>query len=190
MNAGSELKVWDPAVRVFHWSLAASFFVAYLLSEEDWLGVHVWAGYTVLGLVLFRLIWGFIGPMHARFTDFVRRPAIVLAHLKDLARLRTRRYLGHNPAGGAMIVTLLTALLATALTGVALYGAEQHAGPLVGLMAGIGKDGAEAIEEAHEFLANFTLALVAIHVAGVVVESVLHRENLARAMMTGRKQAL
>lgn len=190
MGTGSGMKVWDPAVRVFHWSLAASFFVAYLLSEHDWLGVHVWAGYAVLGLVLFRLIWGFIGPAHARFADFVYRPGAVLAHLKALARLRTRRYLGHNPAGGAMIVTLLIALLVTALTGMALYGAEQHAGPLVGLMTGIGKGGAKVIEEVHEFLANFTLALVAIHVAGVVVESVLHRENLARAMVTGRKQAL
>lgn len=184
----SEIKVWDPAVRVFHWALVAAFTVAWL-SGEDWMRVHAAAGYTVLGLIAFRLLWGLVGPRHARFSDFVRSPGEAAAYLRDVLRLRARRYLGHNPAGGLMIVLLLASLVATGLTGLAVYGADQHAGPLAAALAGAGEHWSEALEETHEFLANFTLLLVFVHVAGVVVESFVHEENLVRAMLTGRKRA-
>jgi cytochrome b len=181
------VSVWDPLVRVFHWTLVAAFLTAYLV-EDDWLGLHVLAGYTVLGLVLFRLVWGVIGSRHARFTDFVRSPAAVLAYLKDVVRVHARRYVGHNPAGGAMVIALLGSLVFTAVTGLALYGHGEFSGPLAGLMQGVPDWLGNALEETHEFFANFTLLLVVLHVAGVMLASLQHGENLVRSMFTGRKQ--
>jgi cytochrome b len=190
MAQSHEIKVWDPLVRIFHWSLVAAFTIAFLTEGEDsTLFLHSWAGYTVLGLVLMRLVWGLIGTRHARFTDFVRSPATALAYGKDLLLGRARRYIGHNPAGGLMIMLLLFSLLMTGLMGMALLGIEEQAGPMAGLMAGASHDAGEAVEEIHEFFANATLFLVVIHVLGVLVESLVHRENLVRAMFNGRKAA-
>jgi len=189
MSDENTVKIWDPLVRIFHWSLVVAFFIAYF-TEDEFLQPHIWAGYTVLGLVGFRLLWGFVGTPHARFSDFVTAPRIALAYGRDAVLGRARRYLGHNPAGGLMIVVLLISLIVTTVTGVALYGVEERAGPLAGLFAGAGEEIEKGLENVHEFFANFTLFLVAIHVAGVVVEGLLHRENLVRAMFTGRKRAL
>ncbi len=183
-----QVKVWDPAVRVFHWALVVAFTAAYL-SGEEWLTLHVYAGYAVLGLIGFRVIWGFIGTRHARFSDFVTSPRRALLYVRDVALMRGRRYVGHNPAGGAMIVLLLASLLLTTFTGLAVYAADEQAGPLAGLLAGAAEEFTHALEEVHEFFANFTLMLVFVHVAGVLVESLLHHENLVRAMITGRKRA-
>lgn len=182
------VKVWDPLVRLFHWSLVAAFAAAYL-SGEDWLGVHTAAGYTVLGLVLFRVLWGVVGTRYARFSSFVRGPRVVIGYLRDLLRGRERRYLGHNPAGAAMIVALLTSLTFTLGSGLAVYGIDPGAGPLAGWLAGAGHAWKEALEEVHEFFANATLLLVGLHVAGVILAGWRHRENLVRAMVTGRKRA-
>jgi cytochrome b len=182
-----EVKVWDPFVRIFHWLLVLSFTVAWL-SGEELETLHAWAGYAVTGLVLLRLVWGFIGPRHARFIDFVYRPAEIRAYLGDTLRLRPRRYLGHNPAGGAMILLMLVMLLATALTGMACYGVEEGAGPLA-MLSGMSAASGEAFEELHEFFANLMLLLVLVHIAGVLVESLIHHESLVRAMFTGRKHA-
>ncbi len=180
------LRVWDPLVRIFHWSLVLFFFTAYL-SEDDFESLHVWAGYTVAGLVTFRIIWGLIGTRHARFSDFVYSPANVFRYLIALPAGRAARYIGHNPAGGAMIIALLISLAGTTLFGMALYGADEHAGPLAGTW--LASFGEHDLEEVHEFFANLTLALVGLHVAGVLISSLLHRENLIRAMITGRKAA-
>ncbi|MEF8704348.1 MAG: cytochrome b/b6 domain-containing protein [Candidatus Accumulibacter sp. UW26] len=198
--AAREIPVWDPLVRLFHWILVASFCLAWL-SEGEWFEslqdrlsgeflqlVHVWAGYTIAGLLAFRLLWGFVGPCHARFSDFVHRPQTVLAYLRDVLTLRAPRHLGHNPAGGAMIVALLLALAATVISGLALYGADQGLGPLAGMLLDSSDDTLAAIEETHELAANATLLLVVGHLIGVLWESVLHRENLVRAMITGRKR--
>jgi len=203
MNAPdtAEVIVWDPLVRLFHWTLVAAFCVAYFTQGEpfealqdrmdgEWLQiVHVWAGYAIAGLLLFRLLWGFAGPRHARFGDFVRGPGVVFAYVKEVLLLRAPRYLGHNPAGGAMIVVLLASLTVTVAAGLALYGADKGAGPLAGWLAGASDSTIDTLEEMHEFFANFTLLLVAGHLVGVIWESLLHRENLARAMITGRKRA-
>ncbi len=182
-----QLKVWDPLVRVFHWTLVTAFIVAYA-TEEDLMTLHAYAGYAVIGLLLVRLVWGFIGTRHARFSDFVRPPREAWAYLKDMAALRARRYLGHNPAGGLMIVALMVSLLLTCLTGLGAYGVEGG-GPLAGLLAGGGEFAEDLCEEAHEFFANFTLLLIVLHVAGVILGSIAHGENLVRAMFTGTKQA-
>ncbi len=187
MNRQNLIKVWDPVVRLFHWTLVPAFFLAYF-TEEDLLTLHVWAGYVVFGLIVFRLAWGFTGTNTARFSNFVFKPRVVLNYLKDTLKLKAPRYVGHNPAGGAMIILLLISLLVTSLTGVAVYGTEESAGPLAGWLAGVGEYRSEQLEELHEFFANFTLLLVIIHVAGVVAESVIHRENLVRAMFTGYKR--
>lgn len=181
------VKVWDPLVRVFHWSLVASFALAYL-SGEGWDWLHVNAGYLVAGLVVIRVIWGFVGTRHARFADFVRRPRVVRGYLSDLLRLRRHHYLGHNPAGGLMIVALLVALTLTTASGMALYGLDSGAGPLAALAGLGGGFWSDVLEGLHEFSANATVVLIVMHVSGVIVESMLSGENLVRSMWDGKKR--
>ncbi|EGW55228.1 cytochrome b/b6 domain-containing protein [Candidatus Endoriftia persephone] len=188
-HSEKQIKVWDPLVRLFHWSLAVSFLLAYL-SEDDFTSLHIIAGYSVGGLVVFRLLWGFIGPRHARFSDFAYPPTRVISYLKRVIHFRAERYLGHNPAGGAMVMALLLSLFITVLTGLATYGAEQSAGPLAPLMISMPFFVGKAAEEVHEFFANFTLLLVALHIVGVLLASVQHNENLVRAMFSGRKRLI
>ena len=181
-----QVKVWDPLVRVFHWTLVTAFFVAYL-TEDDLLDLHVYAGYLIGGLLMVRLVWGFVGSRYARFSDFVKRPSEVRAYLKSLISLHPRRYLGHNPAGGAMVVALLVSLLFTMLSGVAVYGIGESAGPMAASMAGMSDFWADVLEEVHEFFANFTVLLVCLHVLGVLLASLQHRENLVKSMVNGFK---
>jgi cytochrome b len=171
----AEVKVWDPLVRVLHWSLLAAFVAAWATADElD--RIHIVAGYVVMGLVAVRIVWGFVGPRHARFADFVRGPSQVAAYLGDILRFRARRHLGHNPAGGAMIVALLVMLGIVSATGF--------------MMTTDAFWGVAWVEEAHELAVNATLGLVALHVAGVALASFEHGENLVRAMFTGRKRRL
>ncbi len=164
--------IWDLPTRVFHWALAGSFLGAYLLAEEDGSrGLHVMFGYTVAGLLIFRLLWGFVGSVHARFRDFAYGPGAAAAYLRDLVQGRARDYDGHNPAGSWAIYALLALAAATALTGWLHYN-------------GIG---GETFEEIHEVLADAWLVMVALHVAGVVVASLAHRRNLVASMITGRR---
>jgi len=219
MNVSRDtVKVWDPLVRIGHWTLVTAFFTAYF-TEDDLLTQHVWAGYVVAAVVLIRIAWGFIGSEHARFRDFVRSPGVTLRYLADIAANRAKRYLGHNPAGGAMIVVMLLSLAVTTWSGLELYAVEENAGPLAAVS---GDDAAVPVlpslvtsayarddddddrdeagerngesaedfwEEIHEVAANFTLFLVLLHVAGVIVASRAHRENLVKAMISGRKPA-
>jgi len=188
MTETSQIRVWDPLVRFFHWSLVTAFFIAYF-TEEDLLTVHSWAGYLIITLLIIRLVWGFIGTQHARFSDFVYSPGNVIQFLKDTLRLRAKRYLGHNPAGGAMVILLLFSLLMTTTCGILLLGAEEQAGPVAHWFTQSGGFWGDALEELHEFFANFTLLLVFIHIIGVLVESLIHKENLVSAMLTGFKSA-
>lgn len=189
MKQQNTIKVWDPFVRIFHWGLVLAFTVAYL-TEEDVLSVHILAGYVILGLLSLRLVWGFIGPRYARFSDFTYSPSSIRNYIKDTLNFRAKRYLGHNPAGGAMILLLIASLLLTSFTGLLLYAVAEQAGPLAGMITITSEFMREALEETHELFANFTLFLVFIHVTGVIIESFMHRENLARAMLTGNKRAL
>jgi len=168
------VKVWDPFVRIFHWLLVACFVIAYATGDEIE-RVHVVAGYVIAGLLAARIVWGFVGPRHARFSSFVRPPREVLAYLRDVALLRAPRYIGHNPAGGAMIIALTVALAGTCATGY--------------MMTTDAYWGSKLIEHVHEFLANLTVGLVVAHVIGVVIASFEHRENLVASMISGRKRA-
>ncbi len=185
MKSQELIKVWDLPLRLFHWLLVAGFFVAYL-TEDELLTIHVWSGYLVSALLLFRLAWGFIGNEYARFSNFLCSPVKSVVYVKDVLALKAKRYLGHNPAGAAMIMLLLFSLLMTSITGFAVYGADQGAGPLAHM---VGSSNEKLWEEVHEFFANFTLVLVFVHIAGVIVESFIHRENLAKAMWHGYKKS-
>jgi len=196
MPDANEIKVWAPRVRIFHCLLVITFVSAYV-TGEDVHQAHEWMGYTVHGLVVFRIVWGFVGPANARFSDFVRGPAEVLRNLKDIALMHPKRYLGHSPAGGAMVVLLLAMLAATTATGIVADEPHEQAGPGATVTPPTGERGAQSkdaqddespIAEAHEVLANVTLALVLLHIAGVILASFAHRENLVAAMITGRKR--
>jgi cytochrome b len=182
-----KIKVWDQVVRIFHWTLVIGFSIAYV-TEEDLLAIHTWVGYTVLGLLVIRIIWGFIGTKHARFSDFVFRPKTIIQFLRDTMVFKAKRYLGHNPAGGAMVILLMLSLLFTCITGLVVYAAEEQAGPLASLFSSTHSVWGDVAEEAHEFFANFTLLLVLFHVLGVIAESLIHKENLVSAMITGFKE--
>ena len=179
-----QVYVWDPFVRLFHWSLVVGFTVAYL-TEDDMLAVHVWAGYAVGLLIVARIVWGLVGSRHARFSDFVYNPSTTVGYLRDLFLVRAKRYIGHSPGGGAMVVLLLLFLTATVATGIVVYGGEHQAGPLAGMFS---KETGEAVEGAHVVLANITLVLVLAHIAAVILASFAHHENLVRAMITGYKR--
>ncbi|WP_045837590.1 cytochrome b/b6 domain-containing protein [Hyphomicrobium sp. 99] len=168
------VKVWDPFIRVFHWSLVLLFAIAFLTGDEiEWM--HLWAGYAIAALVGLRILWGFIGSRHARFSDFVKGPSTIFQYLKQSTRLEAPRYVGHNPAGGAMIVLLIVMLIGLSITGY--------------LMTTDAFWGSKPMEEVHEALANITLGLVALHVLGVILASLEHGENLVKAMITGRKRS-
>jgi len=187
MHNDTKIKVWDPVVRIFHWTLVTTFFIDYF-TEEELLTVHVWAGYILLIILGIRIIWGFMGTQHARFSDFVTSPSVAFQYLKDTVYLRAERYIGHNPIGGLMVIILLICVTLTGISGLMLYGADEHAGPLAGWFGSNSDYWEKILEEIHEVLANLSLFLVIIHIAGVVVESKIHNESLVRAMWDGYKK--
>lgn len=173
MASTRQVLVWDAPVRLFHWLMVLCFAGAYLTSEsETWRLVHVTLGYTMAGLVAFRLVWGFIGTRYARFGSFVPGPQAVAYYVRSLLRHNPGHYTGHNPAGALAIVGMLALTMAIATTGWATYA------DITG----------EWVAELHEAVANGMLLFIGAHIAGVAVSSWLHKENLPRAMVTGRKK--
>ncbi len=173
-KSGAMLRVWDPFVRLFHWSLVLGMGAAWLTSSirSD---THQWVGLAVAALVVARIIWGLVAKGHARFAEFVRGPSAVIGYLLDIVRGAERRYIGHNPAGGAMIVVLILFILGTCISGWEMTTDAWY--------------GDDAMQLAHSAFAYSVVALVVLHLAGVVLASVRHRENLPRAMVTGLKRA-
>ena len=187
MRADSTVEVWDPLVRIFHWLLAITFFMAYI-TEDDFQSIHNLAGYLMFSLIAGRILWGFIGSEHAKFNDFVVKPSVAFQYLKAMLKRQNHRHLGHNPAGAIMILLLLSSIIAITLTGMVTLGIDEQAGPLADWVQTMGWHDDDIAEDLHEFFANFTLLLVIFHVSGVIAESLLHRDNLIKAMLTGRKQ--
>jgi cytochrome b len=175
VRPAGETRVWDPFIRVFHWSLVLMIAAAWS-TGDFWQRAHEAAGYIALGLVAARIVWGFTGPRFARFSDFVCRPSAAFGYLRDVVAGNAKAYLGHNPAGGLMILALLATIVALGLTGWLATTAAFR--------------GAEWLEEAHEVLANGLLALIVLHVAGVIFTSIHEGRNLTRSMFTGRKRLL
>lgn len=181
------VKVWDRFIRFFHWSTAVSFTVAYVSGDAAF-DLHLWVGYALTTLVLARIAWGFLGPKTARWSDFVKPPRQVLGYLREILAGNPPRHLGHNPVGGAMVVALMAGLSLTALSGIALQGLDDMSGPLAILGTLLSSGWSDAFEEVHEALAGFTVFLIVFHVAGVLISSLLHGENLVRAMINGYKE--
>ena len=170
----ASVKVWDPFVRVFHWALVVAFAMAWY-SGGIWDNPHLVAGYIVLALVVARIVWGFIGSRYARFSDFIYGPRVMLRYLADMLRMRAPRYLGHNPVGGAMVITLLATLLVICITGV--------------MMTTDAYWGVQWVDHLHATASTFALILVGLHIGGVIFAAIEHSENLVRAMVTGMKRA-
>jgi cytochrome b len=171
--------VWDLPVRVFHWLLVISFAGAWLTAEsEAQQMLHYAFGYSACALVLFRVIWGIVGTRYARFTQFIKGPTETLDHLKSLFKVKGITHdesnLGHNPAGALAMLALMAMVLLIGLTG--YWNVKEFYGDFMG--------------EAHEAIASTTLALVVIHVAAAIVMSVIQKENLVKAMVTGKKRGL
>ena len=169
---GSRILVWDLPTRWFHWLLAASFAGAFVTADsERWRDIHITLGYTAGVLAVLRVVWGFAGSRYARFDSFVAGPRRVACYLRSLVGRRPGHAVGHNPAGGWAILALIGLALTVVATGLA---ANADVGP-------------RGLDDVHEALANAMLAVVGVHVAGVLVGSLAHRENLIAAMFTGRK---
>lgn len=221
----SKTYVWDPFIRVFHWSLVVAFITAYLTGDEENM-IHVYAGYYILGAVTIRILWGLVGTQHARFKDFIYSPVEVISYLKGFITGDSKKYTGHNPAGGLMVIMMLVSLIMTGLSGLKVYGLEGY-GPLADSMnievisSAMASDerehdfdhkykqerdddeqshknqrhdeheeddeAEELWEEIHEFFADLTVLLVFLHIAGVILSSLRHHENLIKAMFTGYK---
>jgi len=166
--------VWDIPTRVFHWLLVASFAGAFLTAEsERYRDIHVLLGYTLLGLIAVRVLWGFIGTRYAQFRSFLFNPREIADYVRSLLKARPQHYVGHNPAGSIAVFALLGLGIATGVTGVLIY-----------------QDiGGDLLEEWHDLASYAMLAVVVVHIAGVLISSVMHKENLVRSIITGFKSA-
>ena len=207
-----EIRVWDPLIRLFHWFLVLFFVITYL-SGEDESDVHIYAGYIVAGLIIFRLIWGVIGSKYARFSDFVTTPSTTVQHINELLD-KPKRYIGHNPAGGWMVIIMLVTLTVVTISGFKVYAIEEGKGPLaidvptMNLISAAHADDDEHNEdgydekgendedeaedfweEIHEASSNFMVFLIIFHIAGVIIMGRLQKENLVKAMITGKKKS-
>jgi cytochrome b len=196
------VKVWDIFIRIFHWALVIAFAIAFFTEGEPyWL--HTSAGFVVAGLVAARIVWGFVGPEYARFRNFAYGPKAVFGYLLDLVRFRAKRYIGHSPAGGAMVLALIIMLSATTASGIVMYftGDEARDGRSAASLT-VGDEGEEAdgerdggsqeeslLQEVHSAFGHIAFFLALFHIGGVALASFAHRENLPRSMVNGTKRA-
>jgi len=169
----AQVHVWDLVVRITHW-LTASCVLANLVLLEDGSRLHRWAGYIALGSVILRLLWGFVGGLHARFKSWLPTPERLFPYLKLLLNGKPPRYLGHNPAGAVAMLLMWALVIALAISGYLMSTDEYF--------------GEEWLESLHGFLANALLAIVLLHITAALAESWRHGENLVRSMFTGNKR--
>lgn len=181
------IEVWDLSLRLFHWLLATAFFVAWWSEGRD-IRLHIIAGSVIAGLLLYRVIWGFVGEKHALFTSFRPTWAMLAGHAGDLIRLQPARYMGHTPIGSLMIYMLLLALLILVATGMALLGLQMGLGLFSPWASSADFETEMLLQQIHGWCFDLLQFLIAIHLAGVAVESLLQRRNLTLAMITGRKE--
>lgn len=184
---GAKVKVWDEFVRLFHWTqllLVLGLVASGQLGAQE---IHQFLGFSLAVIVIARLVWGFVGSQHARFRNFVTSPAAALAYLRAIVAGRPARHLGHNPAGGWMVLALLSTLLVLLASGIVLQATLEFSGPLVELCRGIDDQDVHRLLELHEIALNLLYLLVPLHLLGVLLASRQHGENLVGAMLTGYK---
>lgn len=171
-NLSARILVWDVPTRLFHWALVVCFAGALITQDMERLRlVHITFGYTMLGLVGFRLVWGVIGSRYARFASFVPSPQKLAAYLRSLRQRQPMHTVGHNPLGALGILTLLTLVIGVSVSGILLNQSVAE----------------ELFEEVHEILSNLLLLVVGVHLVGVMISSAIHKENLVSAMINGYK---
>ena len=199
------INVWDPIIRIGHWTIVIAFFTAYF-TGDDWMTQHTWAGYILFAVIVIRILWGFIGGQYARFTQFIYKPRTILTYLKNLIARKPQHYIGHNPAGGVMVIALLVCLLIATLSGMKLYAVEENKGPIATIQQMqsanskmeaniepnqkylVNEEDEEFWEEIHETFVNITLLLVFLHIGGIMISRIIDKENLLKAMFTGKKE--
>lgn len=172
-SVAKQIRVWDLGVRIFHWSLVGIFTLSYVLADQR--SLHLKLGYVALVLIALRLIWGFVGSKHAQFKNFVAGPVTTFKFFTAMMARKEKRYLGHNPAGAAMIVALLLTIVSIGISGY-LISTDMFFG-------------VEWVEIAHKTLVKFCFLLIVGHLSGVIYASYRHRENLVKSMITGLKEA-
>jgi len=187
-NTNRSVRVWDAPVRIFHWLLVALVVTSWVTSEigDNAITYHMWSGYSILTLVVFRLVWGFVGSQHARFVDFVCGPRSVLGYARGLLQLNPPYYAGHNPLGGWSVILMLTSVLLQATTGLFANDDTATEGPLARLVSA---SASSLLTTIHRYNFDVLLALITAHIAAVLFYLIVKREHLIAAMFTGRKQA-
>ena len=181
------IKVWDIPTRLFHWLLVVAVgtgLITGFISPEWWMGIHIWAGYGTVLLVVFRLVWGVFGSEYSRIETFAFTPGEVIAHLRELIFLRPLHYIGHNPVGAMMIFALIFFLFGITISGLLVLGGEENQGPLAGV---ISYQVGDVAAEVHEVLVFVLMVLISLHIIGVILEMRLTGENLITPMFNGHK---
>lgn len=187
-DAVDTVVVWDRFIRIFHWSLGLLMITAYFSATYHFMEVHEIAGYLLCVLIPLRLLWGFIGTTYARFSNFLFSPRTTLAYFVKIVTNQPGHYLGHNPAGAVMVYVLLASIITLLLTGLMTLSCIDIEGPLQAFAYSISDTKCFQNQSFHESFGNFFWWFIAAHLAGVISASFQHKENLAKSMLTGRKQ--
>ena len=187
-QGAESVKVWDRFIRVFHWTLALGFATAFVSGELHASTLHVWVGYLLCVMLALRLYWGLRGSEYARFRSFFFSPAETLAYFRSMLTGHPKHYYGHNPAGALMVFAMLVLLILIFLSGLLTLAAIDYEGPLLFLANRVSDEASYAFHGMHEFLPIVGLVLVVLHILGVAAGSIQHKENLVRAMLTGKKK--
>lgn len=179
------MKVWDAPIRLFHWAVVLLVITSYVSVQYSWMQIHFLSGYTMLALLLFRLAWGFVGSETARFRAFLKNPIRGLEHLAHFGRREPDREIGHNAAGGWMVIVMLLLLAVQVGTGLCSNDEVVSQGPLADY---VGKDLSNRLSAIHAFNFNLILAAIGLHVLAICAYFVVKRHDLLRPMITGRKR--
>jgi len=182
-----QIKIWDVPVRLFHWTLVLGCVLAYISAEVGILDAHVLIGYFLIALLVFRVLWGFIGTQYSRFRSFLFSPAETMGYVKAIRAGQPTHYYGHNPAGALMVFGLLALLAAIFMSGLVTLATVDYEGPLLFLANQVSDDTSYFFRHAHDFFVDVALLLIPLHLLGVIAGSIQHKENLARSMVTGMK---
>lgn len=179
------MRVWDAPTRLFHWAIVLLLITSYVSVETDRMSLHYWSGYTVMTLLIFRVVWGFVGSETSRFRQFLRSPLEGFAHLRQFPEREPDREIGHNAAGGWMVMIMLAALVVQVCTGLFAGDPVEGGGPFVEQVA---RPTQKLLDRIHDWNFNVILGLVALHVVAILAYAFVKRHDLVRPMITGKKR--